>query len=339
MGQPRGKDNRRRQRLAVLPVGFPALVLAALLLAACGGADTPRWASVDASSSANATALESPRQTVVVAAEPDVGTLVLSGLVISDASTEVLAPNDGLVAEGRFTTGDVVEAGDTVLTFTPALSVEQQLEHDILELELQLARETQDAEAEAAATAALEELDDQQEQRGVLIDSSTSGVISGVRRDLEYRVELDEVLFTVSDPTDVIVRVISLSPRSPLTEGDQVTVRPETGEALVARVETVSTADDGTTIEISVVGNPLPPGQLVDVEVSVASADEDGSAWIPVAALHSFNGGSYLLIERPDGSLERASVRVRRRTDTHAEIGEYPTGQMPIVPGDVLVLP
>lgn len=334
MGQPGGKHSRRRRRVGVLlPIGFTAL-----LLTACGGADTPRWASVDAPSSANSAGLESPRRTVVVAESPDVGTLVLSGLVVSDSSTEVLAPGDGIVAEGRFATGDVVEVGDTVLTFTPSLSVEQQLEHDILELEVQLAMETQDAVAEAAALEALDELDDQQEQRGLLVESSASGVISGVRRDLEYLVELDEVLFTVSDPTDVIVRVISVSPRLPVSEGDQVKVRLDTGEALDARVETISVADSSNEIEISVLGD-LPPGQLVEVEVSVSRADDGSSAWIPADALHSFSGGSYLLIERPGGSLDRANVRVGRRTDTHAEIGEDSTGRLPVAPGDVLVLP
>lgn len=308
-----------------------------LVASACGGVESPRWADSHSLPTEASATVESPRDTVMVTADPDVGLLVLAGIVVSDSSTSVEAPGAGWVSNSQFERGELVTGGDAILTFTPDLTEEQQFEREILVLEGELAAVQGDEAAVAASAMALAELDRSQGDQAQIITSPVAGVISGVRRNLDYPVDSGESLFTVSDPDDVVVQVSSITERSPLAVDDVVTARIETGERFDGTVLRVETDSNGSRrIDIALDGSPA-PGQLVDVEVSVGITDRD--VWVPASALHRSNGNGFLLLERLDGTLERLTVRIGRRTESHFEVLAGPSGQVPIAVGDELVLP
>ncbi len=305
-----------------------------LQLVACGGVSEPRWSS--ATERSDPVESDSPRSTIVVERNPDIGVIAMSAIVHSDDTTVVLAPSSGVVSAVTAAAGSLVSSGSEVLTFAPDPTTTQQIELDIALLELQLAEERGDADAAQAAVEALDALQSAQDQRVDVLTAPTSGQLSGARVDLEYRVDADDVLFTISDPASLVARIIVPGEDVPAAIGDDATVRSG-GQVFPGVVRSVSfdAEDDRSTVEVAFDG-ALELGQRVDVEFTAPTTAQ--RLWLPQRAVHRSLGLSFVLIEQSDSSLVRSEVLLGQRTDSYVEVVEVTSGSA-IDPGAVLVLP
>ncbi len=270
----------------------------------------------------------------------DVGTLRFQGRIEGRAVTSAIAPAAGRILDTLVSDGEQVAAGDAIVVFAPLASRAEELEREILELELTLGLETEDDALVAQSEAALAALDDAARAEARTIEAELAGVVTGVRAGLSRAVEADEELFQVvaADELFLAVSVGEESTRG-LRPGDLVDVAPETrGAGRPGTIESLS-IEDGRA-EMAVVVDELSEfaalGDVVDIVITPAVGDED--VWVPLAAVHRGAGDSFLLVERPDGSIERIDALLGRRTERFVEVLAQPSGPA-LVAGVELVLP
>lgn len=311
-------------------------VLVLLAGAGCAGVAEPRWANSDRDVAIPAVG-ESPRVTRTVGEPDDLGVVELSAIVHSEATSITSAPTSGIVSDVAVEVPGEVDKGSPVLTFTPDPTTAQQLEIEIAELERALAAERGDDDALAAADETLRALSEQQVARAEIITAPLAGWISGARSDLEYRVQEGAPLFTVSDSDSLVARIVLSGSEVPAEMGAEVVVRAGNNEKWIGEVQAIEsdTEQDRTTIDVGFAGQ-VALGDPLDVEIAVRRSDD--RVWLPVDALRRAGGSSFVLIERADGSLDRADLELGRRTSSFVELLEQTSGD-PIGPGTVLVLP
>lgn len=338
-----------------------ALGIAVVALSACTRDLEPRRTVGIAEANAVVDGFDSPRETMQLARAVDIGALAIKGRVETRDGINVIAPGDGRVIDVQLSTGDVVEAGQTVATFVPTLSRAEELQRQILELEVELAAERGSSEDERAELqAAVDDFDTARVDLATPLIAPRSGVIRGVSANLTYRVDAGEAAFTVLTGTDLVTvlrttaaTVIDFSP------GDEVRLVPfsTTGSNTTAAIASIQPIEvdvgQPAVVEIridardeasaAVMTEALDqPSSAIDVEFDI----EPGTrTWLPRNVLHRQDGRSFLLVERDDGSLQRVTPQLGRRTSSHIEVLDATAGTSRTLlgdllgPGTVLVLP
>lgn len=301
----------------------PAVVIALSLLG-CTAVDEPRWSETSSARAASEVrSFPSPRVIYEVESSPDIGEATFSGILFGRDRTTVVAPADGVVSDTQFRWGEQVDEGTAVLTFLPSASEAELLEVEIATLEVDravLAGADDDAVAEAQL--AVDALEAALVDRTEVVESPASGVIGSTRPNITYRVDEGDMLFQISDPSDLIIEIrMPSSDLAFVRPGMPVVINPDT-DALAGRVETVP-ADDASvaTVLVTVVieeDHDLDLGSRVSV--LVAGQVDDGTVWIPLEFLHRQRSESFLLRADSEGRLVRVSGDLGRQTLTHVEV-------------------
>lgn len=315
-------------------------VCAALVLVACGRAVEPRTSAGDArTDAAPARIFDSPRETTAVEADPEIGALEFSGRIEAQAPIVVVAAVDGVILDVLAESGSRVDAGDPIVTFLPTPPRSEALAREILDLEAELAAELGDADEAARVQQELAALDELQAARATSIEATTGGVVTGLRPGLRLRVDAGDELFATSEPDDIVV-IVSIPERSveQVAVGDPVEVRLRTVGANAASGTVIARQPTVADLVDLVIGLDDPTSfELGDSVEARLLADPGDGVWITTQALHRRSSGSFLLIERSDGSVERVEATFGRRTDTHIEV--LGRAADTLAPGTILVLP
>lgn len=323
----------------------PWRVCAALLLlvSGCAGDVEPRWAEtapIERDAPVGSAPAQSPRLTETFMPTVDVGTLRFQGRIEGRAVTSALAPSAGRILDTLVSDGQHVAAGDAIVVFAPLASRAEELEREILELERTLGVETQDDALVAASEAALAALDEAARAEARTIEAELAGVVTGVRAGLSRAVDVDEELFQVvaADELFVAVSVGEESARG-LRPGVLVDVVPDARRAGGSGTIESLTVEDGRAEMTVVVEGLSELGGLGDVvDIVIAPELDEADVWVSLDAVHRGAGDSFLLVERPDGSIERVDAVLGRRTERFVEVVAQPSGPV-LVAGVELVLP
>lgn len=303
---------------------------------------------------------DSPRETLELTRAAEIGALAIKGRVEARDGTDVPTPGDGRIVDVKFSSGDAVRAGQTVATFIPILSRAEELQRQILELDVELGVERGVSDDDLAELdAAVDRFDAERADLAIPIVAPVSGVVHGVSSDLTFPVDADETVFTVLTGSDLIAVVRTTAATVVDFEpGDQVRLVPfaiaaSAATATISSIEPIE-VDVGSppVVEIRIEASDAAsaatmtealdqPGAAIDVEFAI---DPGLRTWLPREVLHRQDGRSFLLVERPDGSLQRVTPRLGRRTSSHIEVLDATAGSNAnpgstlLGPGTVLVL-
>lgn len=326
---------RSRRLVAVLALAF--------VIVGCARPVEPRWA--DAASSGEAQIYESPRETIVLEPVSDVGELQFEGILQAATSQAVLAEEDGRIVGNLLKTGDLVEQGQAVVQFRPAVSRATELEREVLELQRELSIEQGDEQTTADLDAAIDAFDAAVVASAANISTPVSGVVLGVPDGLTKAVAEGEELFTVATSNElVVVSETTLLRAEAVAVGDAVGIRMTTVGAreLPAVVSAIDSTDDVGRVRLTFTPetdlDPSDLGEAIQIEVDLSVDSANDTLWIERRAVHRSEGTSFLLIEDDSGQLQRLDVGFGRRTETHVEVRQLGNDNR-LAPGAVLVLP
>jgi len=326
-----------------------------VIVSSCAGVDAPRRST--RTTSANTVAFESPRTNYVVEESPDVGTVSFGGVVRGRSARSHFAAADGHVFDVRFARGDVVQQGDVVLMFLPLRSEAETIDLEIAQLSIERAEAVDDATAVADAQRVYDNLVVSYDDRAVDVRADTTGVIGSTRQNIRYPVREGDNLFTLSDPTDLVVEVaMTSSDWRSLPAAAQVAMVRSSGnteETFAGRLQPVDPSQTDQAQAAQAQGDRAQTGGredayvaavvLVDptadlalgdrLAVSIAVEVGRDSRWVPEEMVHRRNGQSFLLAADAQGALSRLDAELGQRTLTHVQV------LSPLAIGTTLVAP
>jgi len=309
------------------------LALCLLTATSCSSASEPRRSVLGASETEQAAltarSFDSPRRQFVVQAEPDIGDVTFRGTVTGRNPHQVSAPADGRVLEVFFGRSDPVQASDDVLVFVPDPSAAELIAVDIamLEVDRLLAASAPQSEVDRAEVA-LTDLLASFDARASAVVSGETGVIGPTRRNISYSVDEGDVLFEISDPTDVVVTfgarvddLASIQIGTPVSLTASGTASTEVLTGSVSDVPDASDLDRNDTVTVTATLDDPNQVELGDrLTVALAATTSLESRWVPLEAVGRQAGNQYILIANQDGRLQRFEVLLGRRTLSHVQV-------------------
>ncbi|MEO1063042.1 MAG: peptidoglycan-binding protein [Actinomycetota bacterium] len=346
-----GAGRRRWLRRAGALVVIAAVVAVAVLLATGGLLDGEEPAA------------DPLRDTAPVAVASLVATYEAEGLIVYDASLEIVAVGDGGVVTQIVEREATVESGEVLwrVVDEPVLALEGEVPAsralaegdegvDVLQLESSLVALGYDPdgtvtvdESFTANTAAMVERwqdDIGAEVTGIVGDGAVVFLpgparVSDTGFGVGDTVADGDVVLSATAPDRVVELTVPVADAATLAVGDTVSLRlPDRSTAEAIVLETVPRPDGDVEVQAQLVGEVELQVDIVPVAITWTVPLADGVLTVPANALIRTDDGSYRVeVRRPSGVEELVHVEVGRSAGSTVEISGA------VADGDVVVAP